>query len=237
MALRATTIDVDLAKEPTTEAKAAASEASQLVQVAEVVGATLTANDWSARATHLFFAGLLEQAIDAYDKAIALQPRNHVNWYNKSVVLGALKRHEDALLAANTALAIKPDYEKAYHNKGAALGELERYVEAQAAFDQALTLKPDDADTLNNMGVTLQKLGRHEEALTFYNKALALKPGYASAHFNRACTYSLHDDKHKSLADLKHAIELDAKYKQKAKANEAFKSFWNDPEFKQIVGE
>ncbi len=121
-------------------------------------------------------AGKLEEAIAAFDQALAIKPDKHEAFYGKGVVLGNLGRYEAAIAAYDQALAIKPDLHDAFYNKGIALGNLGRYEEAIAAFDQAVAIKPDEHDTFYNKGIALGNLGRYEEAIAAYDQALAIKP-------------------------------------------------------------
>jgi hypothetical protein len=50
-----------------------------------------------------------------------------------------------------------------------------------------------------------------------------------------ACYYSLQNKKVKALENLKKAIELNSKYKEKAKKDEDFKNLWQDEDFKKLV--
>jgi len=130
-------------------------------------------------------AGRYEEAIAAYDQALAIKPDTHEAFYNKGNALGSLGRYEEAIAAYDQALAIKPDDHAAFNNKGNALGNLGRYEEAIAAFDQILAIKPDYHDALNNKGVALGNLERYEEAIAAYDQALALKPDKHAAFFNK----------------------------------------------------
>jgi tetratricopeptide (TPR) repeat protein len=107
---------------------------------------------WFQKGVALGNLGRYEDAIAAWDAALAIKPVGHEALYNKGVALGNLGRHEDAIATWDAALAIKPDGHEAFNNKGVALDELGRYEEAIAAYDAALTIKPDYHKALNNKG-------------------------------------------------------------------------------------
>ncbi|MFH1228653.1 MAG: hypothetical protein V1701_12235 [Planctomycetota bacterium] len=57
----------------------------------------------------------------------------------------------------------------------------------------------------------------------------------AGASYMKACAYSLKGDKKNSLENLSYTISFDSKYKEKAKKDDAFKSLWEDEDFKKLV--
>ncbi|MEO9028848.1 MAG: tetratricopeptide repeat protein [Ktedonobacteraceae bacterium] len=99
-----------------------------------------TKQDWLNEGNALYNLKRYEEALDAYNRAIALDP-NFANAYNnKGAALNGLKRYEEALDAYNRAIALDPNFANAYHNKGIALRNLKRPEEARAAFEKARQL-------------------------------------------------------------------------------------------------
>jgi Tfp pilus assembly protein PilF len=127
----------------------------------------------------------LAEAVESYDKALALKPDYVEALNNRGIVLMELKRPAEALASYDKALGLKPDYAEALSNRGNALMFANRLAEALASYDEALGLKPDFTEALNNRGNALRKLKRHEEALASYDRAIAIKPDYAEAHNNK----------------------------------------------------
>src|SRR5829696_5637921 len=95
------------------------------------------------KAHSLFVDGRLEEAVEAYDKALSIRPDYPEAWYYKGVTLYFLDRDEEAVEAYDKALEIKPDYPEAWFNKGSALMNLERYEDALEAYEKTLEIKPD----------------------------------------------------------------------------------------------
>ncbi|WP_243903063.1 tetratricopeptide repeat-containing S1 family peptidase [Aetokthonos hydrillicola] len=166
----------------------------------------------------LFDSQRYEEAIAAYDKAIAIKPDYAYAWNNRGNALGELKRYEEAIAAYDKAIAIKPDYADAWYNRGVALGELKRYEEAIAAYDKAIAIKPDYASAWNNRGVALGELKRYEEAIAAYDKAIAIKPDYADAWNNRG----------NALRELKRYEEAIAAYDKAIAIKPDYASAWNN---------
>ncbi len=61
--------------------------------------------------------GRAEEALAAYDRALALDPNDADTWNNKGIALKALKRYEEAVVAYDRALALDPNYVGAWYNK------------------------------------------------------------------------------------------------------------------------
>jgi predicted TPR repeat methyltransferase len=120
--------------------------------------------------------GQFDASIEAFSRALTIQPDYADAYNNKGLVLKDQGKLEEAIKAYNKALAIKPDHADAYYNMGNALQEQGKLEEAIEAYNKALTIKPDYAGAYNNMGNALQEQGKLEEAIEAYNKALAIKP-------------------------------------------------------------
>ena len=62
--------------------------------------------------------GKLEEAIEAYNKALAIKPDYAEAYNNMGIALKEQGKLEEAIEAYNKALAIKPDYAEAYLQHG-----------------------------------------------------------------------------------------------------------------------
>jgi len=129
--------------------------------------------------------GKLQEAAQAFDKAIQLKPDYAAAYSNRGVVLTDLGQLKEAVDSYNKAIQLKPDYAEAYSNRGNALRDLGQLEEAVRSCDKAIRLKPDYAEAYSNRGVALGDLGQLKEAVDSYNKAIQLKPDYANAYCNR----------------------------------------------------
>jgi len=68
-----------------------------------------------------FYLGKHDEAINAYDKAIELDPKDASAWYNKGHALNRLEKHDGAIKAYDKAIELDPKYASAWYNKGNAL--------------------------------------------------------------------------------------------------------------------
>lgn len=93
-----------------------------------------------------YVCGLLkryDEAIEAYDKALALKSPLAEAWFGRGNVLRELKRYDEAFAAYDQALTLKPNSAQAWLGRANTLVELTRHEEAAAAYEKALALNPE----------------------------------------------------------------------------------------------
>jgi tetratricopeptide (TPR) repeat protein len=71
------------------------------------------ADAWADLGVALMQARRYNDADSALNRAISLQPQNHLYWYNYGTLLGRLGRLSEAEKAFERALSIRPDFEPA----------------------------------------------------------------------------------------------------------------------------
>ena len=128
--------------------------------------------------------GKLEEAIEACNKVLALNPDYADGYNNLGVTLKEQGKLDEAIEAYNTALSLNPDYADGYNNLGNALTDQGRLEEAIESYKTALSLNPAHADAYYNMGHALKDQGKLEEAIESYNRALSIQPDHVEAHYN-----------------------------------------------------
>ena len=90
------------------------------------------------------------------------------------MILGVLRRYEEALAASDRAFELEPELSLAHDYRARALGGLGRYAEAAAACDRALQLEPELADAYYNRACAYSRLHKREEALRDLKRAIEL---------------------------------------------------------------
>ena len=118
--------------------------------------------------------GKMEEAIEAYNKALSLKPDYAEAYYNMGTSLAGQGKLAEAIEAYSKALSFKPNFFEAYSNLGLALNEQGKLAEAIEAYNKALSIKPDYAGAHNNLGATFEELGKLEDAEASYIKAIEL---------------------------------------------------------------
>jgi tetratricopeptide (TPR) repeat protein len=88
--------------------------------------------------------GRYEEAFQAIDKALELNPDNYGVWKNKGDVLKELGRYEEALQAIDKALELSPAHYDAWDMKKTVLDRLlDRQKEAQIVYKKRQNLFSD----------------------------------------------------------------------------------------------
>lgn len=169
-----------------------------------------TAGFWNNKGGSLVALGRREEAINCFDRSLALDPQDALTWSNKGSVLNDLARRAEALWCCDQALALNPRLAMAWNNKGLALHDLGRREEALRCCDQALAIDPRYAMAWNNKGIALADLGRPAEAINCYDQALAVDPRYAGAWYNQALVEDALGRRREAALGYRKFIELAA---------------------------
>ncbi len=150
-----------------------------------------------------------DEAIEFYDKAIAIRSDYIKAIFNKAVALQMLNRLEEAILAYDQVLAVNPGDPEAWSNKGIALRGMGRTQEAIECYDQALSLNPGDAGLWSNRGIALRSLGMVEEAIESYDQALKINPNDAGIWSNKGVALGSIGELEEALDCYERALAID----------------------------
>ncbi|CAD8214737.1 unnamed protein product [Paramecium octaurelia] len=117
-----------------------------------------------------------QEAIECYDKAISINPKQDLAWNNKGNSLNNLNKYEEAIECYDKAISINPKLDLAWNNKGNSLDDLYKYQEAIECYDKAISINPKLDLAWNNKGNSLNNLNKYEEAIECYDKAISINP-------------------------------------------------------------
>ncbi|HIK28001.1 MAG: serine/threonine-protein kinase [Oscillatoriaceae bacterium SKW80] len=120
--------------------------------------------------------GNYEKALDLYDRAIQINPRNYDAWYKKGCLYWELQRYEKAIICYEKTLEIKPDHYEAWRSLGTLLYSLQRYEEAVFSYDKALQIYPHQPTLWLWRSMALKLLGKSAEAQISFAKAKEILP-------------------------------------------------------------
>lgn len=136
------------------------------------------------RGTELHSAGQLEQALLAFENALALKPQDVNTASACATLLSLLDRPQAAyrtLLSVQAQLMQNADGAANLAIAAEACGDLDK---AQAAYAQALQLAPAHVRSLNNVGILAANAGQWELAIGLARKCVELQPEHAPHHAN-----------------------------------------------------
>jgi tetratricopeptide (TPR) repeat protein len=102
-----------------------------------------TATDWNNKGIALVQQEKYDEALEAFNKSIELDPENSTLWKNKCHTLTLMSRYSDAIQACDKAIEINPCNFLAWHDKGTAFKSLGNATGAAAAFDRSEVCRND----------------------------------------------------------------------------------------------
>jgi len=167
---------------------------------------------WINRGVDFFNLGQTEDAIEAYDRAIALNSQYSAAWNNKGVALISQGKYDEAIQACDEAIRLYPEYASSWNNKGFALMSQGKYDEAIQAYDEAIRLDSEDATAWNGKGFALMRQGKYDEAIQAYDEAIRLDPEYATTWNNKGSALISQGKYDEAIQTCDEAIRLDPEY-------------------------
>jgi len=134
---------------------------------------------YAAKAEDLAFAERWEEALEAVDKSLELNPKSSLWWHFKASGLMELGRNDEALAAIDEALRQNPEDAHSWLRKAGLLLEMKCFSESIKAYDKALELIAESntkelAGTWLVKGTALNKIGRRKEAREAFQKSREL---------------------------------------------------------------
>lgn len=154
-------------------------------------------------------AGAHEEALAAYDRAVALDPGLARAYRSRAILHARQGDHNRAITDMDRALALSPDDARSHAARGEYHRILGHHDRALADLDHSIRLDPAHHFAWASRGATRLARGELDEALADLNQALELRPEYVWALVRRARAWRALGDPTRQLADLDRALALD----------------------------
>jgi tetratricopeptide (TPR) repeat protein len=135
----------------------------------------ITAADWYNKGAALMAADKYNEAVQAFDKSLALNSSNADALSAKGYCLYSLGRYDEAVQVYDKAIAINPDYAEYWYGKAGALVKLNKNQEALAAYDKAVEIYPSYYEAWYDKGLLLEKMGDKTGAQECFDTAESLE--------------------------------------------------------------
>jgi TolB-like protein len=158
---------------------------------------------------------LLERAIEAGERAVALDLRSADAHFVLGLALQFAGQGERALPAMETALEINRNYAPAYRGMGMALILLGRAAEAPSWIEKAISLSPRDPLTSAwfwTLGLAKHLIGEDMEAVAWAKKAVAVSPEMPHPHFVLASAQAWLGEEEEAKKALAEGLRLQPTY-------------------------
>lgn len=130
--------------------------------------------------------GNLPAAGKAYDRALALTPKDPQLWVDIGRMRYAGGEHIQAIEAANRALELGPRHPRALEFRAQLLRDAGHPAGALALLGQALEVAPDDLELLAGQAETLGEMGRTTEMLAVVRRMTEIAPRHPWAAYLQA---------------------------------------------------
>ena len=130
-------------------------------------------------------SGKLQEGLDAYTKAVEINPVYKDAWFAKGDVEGFLGLQNESEKSFDTLLAIEGDYAEPFKSS-----------------------ETNDAEVYFRKGVIQLNLGNDAEAMTNFDKAVELNPNHHNAQYYRGFMLFLQNDLTGARTALEKAVEL-----------------------------
>jgi cytochrome c-type biogenesis protein CcmH/NrfG len=164
------------------------------------------------RAASYYDSGEYEKAVEAYKRALQLNPGSEETYYRLGMAYGSLGKFKEAAEAYNNAVRLKPDYAAAYHNLGHAYSNLEEHDKAIRAFRRSIQHEPDNVEAYFALGNVYFNSGREGKAIDTFEAAIRRKPDNPYAYYHLGLLFFPLGPDARSVEAFTQAIMRDPRY-------------------------
>ena len=160
-----------------------------------------------------------ETALDAFERAIRLDPRFALAHAGISEAAGAMYRHtrdaawlDRATRSAHTAIAIDPSSGHVQYALATVYRSTGRPADARRHVELALRRSPDNEAAHRLLGLLLRDDGKYDEAARSMEQAIALRPDYWLNHHQLGLIFFRAGRYHEAIPAFKRVTELRPDY-------------------------
>ena len=153
--------------------------------------------------------GKTEQAIQQYQRALQVFPKDTDALINLGGILARRNQLESASALYRRALEIKPNFPEALTDLGIVFEKQGRVDAAIHHYIEALKAGPDYLEAHINIGIIMAKQGSLDAAAEYLQRAVQLCPDSAPAHFNLAVALAKQGQIEKAINHFQEARSAD----------------------------
>ncbi len=127
---------------------------------------------WVETGSQLLEGGSYQEAMEAFDKALAKNASSYAAWMGKGESFFAMEKGIEALDCLNRSIQIMPFNSAAWYWKGNVLAYMGRYSQAVSCYDKSTTLSPGFGPAWYAIGLVLSGQDRYSEAIPYFDRAI-----------------------------------------------------------------
>jgi tetratricopeptide (TPR) repeat protein len=166
-----------------------------------------------------FEAGRMQEAVDAFTRALKAQPKNDEVLAYRAAAYVALNKLDDALADVEEAIKLESAFSLAWNTRGYLRWLRRDFKGAVADYTAAIAYAADDrrvdtggrAQMYQNRGVAWQDAGNTDRALLDFDSCIDLQPQNPAFYENRGLIYVDKQLFDVAFKDFDRALELDGK--------------------------
>lgn len=152
--------------------------------------------------------GKMNQALQDYQKAIALNPSYDQAYFNRAHILIALHRYDLAMEDLDKAISLNPEYAQSYHNRAILFAMKKDYAKALVDLNSAIGLDGEYAEAFRNRALVYLSTGQKQRAEEDFRQAVRLDPQDAAGFYGLAMVLADQGEWKPSLVYLRKAMTL-----------------------------
>ena len=165
-----------------TPIEASTEKKQPVVNTPKLSDAELAANAFFSMGYLLDQGSRTENAILAYDKAVALKPDFWKAFYNVGIARYDSRKYAEAMTNFDKAIELNHNFVSAYYNRGILKSELKGYEGAIADFDKAIALGLNSFEAYCHRAFAKTALDQYDAAVSDYDKAIALNQDFVGVY-------------------------------------------------------
>lgn len=142
----------------------------------------------NSRGNAWLLANRPQDALRAYDRAIALSPDYVDPHFNRGNALLRLQRFDEALEAYDRTIELSPSLVLAHYNRATVLQALRRVPEALEGYRSVLAMDPGHVEARFNLGSWFLENQQLEQAFAFFDPLAKQAPQVPEVHHNLGTT-------------------------------------------------
>ena len=153
--------------------------------------------------------GRLEEAVEAYERALARNPLDFMAHAEMNRLLYRLGREDAFLKSYDDAAVGYPRMAAIPLDKAGLLLKSERFALAKENFERAIQIDPASVTAHDGLGLALAQLNEFEASARAHEKAVTIEPDNANAWANFALTLLRSRQSDRALAAAERALEAE----------------------------
>lgn len=108
--------------------------------------------------------GLLDEAIEDFDKAVELDPQNPIIYSNRGLVKRKQENYTEAIDDYTLELNYGPDKNiKAFNNRAYCFAKIGQFEDAIEDYTNVLEIDPNNIHALHNRGISFERISQYQQ--------------------------------------------------------------------------